>query len=358
MENKLTECFNCSTILPEALNPFFCPNCATQLKCKKCGEPLLLKAKACINCGTLVVNTQVEDKNIIDYEQKGEYKKFHSSFSNEVGNTLAETFATILGGGLQHKKIQNPFNFNAKSNTSKQLINNTNSKVNEPEDAVVLEDFDLNETLIKYFKFEDGKLKLINSRLKHNGKMDQGKRLTLLTLYAYEKAQQEQIEKTTLIDILTSASLYDSNFRKWFGRADEVLREGNNIQLSVPGRETSEAILKELADDTIIKGSIKFKEGTRSAKRNKKSGEENSDNLRDKSIAAKRNKGPIYYLEILIKEKFFDTKRKTGEIIEHLKVNKAETYDSRSIATPLKRMIKSDKLKREKNAEGQYEYFV
>ena len=360
MENTLPKCFNCDYELPNVVNLNFCPNCSTQIRCRSCKEALLPNAKICINCGTPVLEKEsTTNKNIIDFEQKGTYKKLHSSFSNEVGNTLAETFVAVIGGSLP-RRIQNPFtSSNTKASNPHQLNIPYVKKAKEPEDAVVIEDSNLSEVLLRHFQIEEGKLKLTNSRLKQSGKLDHSIRLTLLTLYAYEKAEQIAIERNLLTDILTSASLYNSHFTAWFAKCDEVMKDGGKVQLSVPGRETAEAILKEIADDSIVKGSIVFSKLSKGARRSKKTDTEGSKvDSKNGSSNGKQKKGPAYYFDLLIKEGYFSNKRKIGEIIEYLKVNKAEIYKQEFLSTPLKRMIKSGKLKREKNSENQYEYFA
>jgi hypothetical protein len=67
-------------------------------------------------------------------------------------------------------------------------------------------------------------------------------------------------------------------------------------------------------------------------------------------------KGPIYYLSLLIDDGYFNQPRQINAIVEHLKDDKAIIYKANAISTALRRLISSNKLKRNKNAENQYEY--
>jgi hypothetical protein len=67
-------------------------------------------------------------------------------------------------------------------------------------------------------------------------------------------------------------------------------------------------------------------------------------------------KGPGYYLSLLIDEGYFDQPRLINEIVDHLKVDKAVKYKVNELSTPLRRLISSKKLKRNRNTEKQYEY--
>lgn len=359
-----TNCPNCSKELPSIEKLFFCPFCAMPIKCKNCGESLLFQANACINCGTHVSqgakgNAMDQTMNEFDFEQKGDSKKFKSRFSNEVGSVFAEALGMMLGGA-QYKKIQNPF-INQPKNGKLPAIPVKVSNV-ETDDAIIIDDDDYNEVLMRYFKLEDGKLKLINSRLKHSGKLDQAIRLAILTLFAYERAGQAEIEKSLLTDMLSSAKLFDTHFQGWLSKSDEIVRDGTKLQLSVPGKEIAEQIVKELIDDSISKGSIAFSKTGKSLGRRRKKNTSATNGESDISLisstTSRKKQGPIFYMDSLIKEGFFSEKRKLNDIIEFLKVNKAETYAPNELSTPLKRMIKSNKLKREKGIDGQYEYYA
>jgi len=65
--------------------------------------------------------------------------------------------------------------------------------------------------------------------------------------------------------------------------------------------------------------------------------------------------GPATILSQLIDEKYFAQKRTIGDIIGHC-AKKAHNYKPNELSSPLARFVRDGRLKRDKNAEGQYEY--
>jgi hypothetical protein len=68
--------------------------------------------------------------------------------------------------------------------------------------------------------------------------------------------------------------------------------------------------------------------------------------------------GPVPTLELLIDEGFFSKHQTIGQIVEHCGSSKARNFKPNEISGPLGRLVRSNKLKRKKNADGQFEYFV
>jgi hypothetical protein len=67
--------------------------------------------------------------------------------------------------------------------------------------------------------------------------------------------------------------------------------------------------------------------------------------------------GPVATLNELIDGNFFTKHRILGEIIEHCKNHKAKTFRPDQLSGPLARTVRSERLKRQKNADGQFEYW-
>ncbi|WP_342089286.1 hypothetical protein [Dyadobacter sp. OTU695] len=253
--------------------------------------------------------------NKLDYEQKGDSRKLKSRFTNEVGSVFAEAFGIMLGGNVQSRRIQNPFaggssfikvNPTAKS-SSRELTN-----ISDAEYATIDADTGHSDVLPRYFRLEDNKLKLVNSRVKHSGKLDQSIRIAILTLYAYECADHAEVEKSVLSELLNSTKLYDTHFQGWLAKCDEIVKSSSKLQLSVPGREIALEILKEIADDSVIKGSIAFSKTSRGGRRTKrKQTNDSASGVEQKAKSSNpRKKGAAYYFGVLIDEGYFGQKRK------------------------------------------------
>jgi hypothetical protein len=353
-------CFNCSK--PVITNAFFCPSCMTQVRCKSCQTPLLKDAIGCIECGEFLVVKKLAENgalNQIDFEQKGDTKKFRATFTNEVGHTLVETFGTaVVGGNLLSKKRLNPFTSasNSQADVRKSL------QVGITYEDADYENVDLSGELAKIFKQDGESLVLINPRLKQTSKLDNAIRLSILSLFAYEQIGNNEIDRKVLTAMLKSSKLNIAAFSTWITRCDEILKNGNKVQLSVPGRTVAAEILKELADNSIVKGQVKVSKVSSSTSRKKKVSadqetkkESNEGKTNTKKGQARGNKVSI--LNELISEGFFNQKKKIYDIVEYCKDNKATTFRTNELSTPLGRLIKNKVLKREKNSEGQNEYF-
>lgn len=78
---------------------------------------------------------------------------------------------------------------------------------------------------------------------------------------------------------------------------------------------------------------------------------------RKKAISASRRPGPGAMIDLLIGDDFFKKHRVLSDIIKHCKNNLAHKYKVNEFSTPLARAIRNKKLKREKNKDGQFEYY-
>lgn len=74
--------------------------------------------------------------------------------------------------------------------------------------------------------------------------------------------------------------------------------------------------------------------------------------------AAKRSgrPGPMAAMLSLIAEGYFATPRTMSAFLKHLQERRALVYKPTDMTAPLQRLVRTDALTREKNAEGQYEY--
>lgn len=70
-----------------------------------------------------------------------------------------------------------------------------------------------------------------------------------------------------------------------------------------------------------------------------------------------RSTGPAAILSTLIDEGFFSKHQIINNIIEYVKTQKATVLKANEISSPLGRFVRDGRLKREKNSDGQYEYF-
>jgi len=82
---------------------------------------------------------------------------------------------------------------------------------------------------------------------------------------------------------------------------------------------------------------------------------ENGADVKKRSAAKAKGTGPASTLEQFIQEGFFAQKRTIGAVVEHCKT-KAKNFKNNELSGPLGRLVRSEKLSRTKNADGQWEY--
>ena len=83
--------------------------------------------------------------------------------------------------------------------------------------------------------------------------MDFVRRLTYLFLYAHELEGRETVTDKDLIAVLNDAKVIDAfgNARNWIKNSPELLIEGENVGLSVPGRERAREVIAQLLNNEI-----------------------------------------------------------------------------------------------------------
>ena len=333
--------------MPNNEKAFFCPKCLTQIKCKSCNEPLEENSIGCVVCGTPITNgtNQNKELNHIEFEQKGDTKKFKASFSDNVGQELVATFGGMVGVNVNKGKFI--------SNTKKPSILDLNLNPNQDEDVVDVEfteDSELDEALKRVFKIDGESLIVQTSTFKSLSKLDKEKRISLLTLLGYKYLHKaEEIKRGTLTDVLKQFKLNSGSFRNWIGKSEEIgQKSGGLIFLTPNGLTTAIEVLKEVVNPSIEKGSVKIS-------KQKSTRRKSSDNS---SESKKSTKGPKEYLLTLIKEDYFKQHRSLSDIVSHIKDTKAITFKTTDISGHMGKLVGNKTLKREKGESGNYEYFV
>lgn len=326
---------------------FFCPKCLNQVKCKNCNELLEENSIGCVVCGTPLASGSNDNMrlNQIEFEQKGDTKKFKASFSDNVGQELVATFGGMVGVSVNKGKFI--------SNTKKPSIMGLNLNSNHDEDVVdveFIEDTELDEALKRVFRIDGESLIVQTSTFKSLNNLDKEKRISLLTLLGYKYLHKsEEIKRSTLTEILKNFKLNSGGFRNWIGKSEEIgQKSGGLIFLTPNGLSTAIEVLKEVINPAIEKGSVKIS-------KQKSSRRKPSDNS---SEPKKSSKGPKEYLLTLIQEGYFKNHRSLSDIVSNIKDTKAITFKTTDISGHMGKLVSNKTLKREKGESGNYEYFV
>ena len=345
MENT---CFNCSITIPLGENIFYCPSCMTQVKCKKCTAELLKGAIGCVACGTKIESVFIESNtsalNQIEFDQKGDSKKFKATFTNEVGHDMVATFGGMVGMNLPKKKTL--FSLSQGKNFDPLEIGVSNSDI---EDIDFTDDSELSDALNRVFKIDGDILIFQTTNFKTRSKLNIEKRIALLTLLGYKLIHNtEEIKRQLLTDILKKFKYNSASFRTWIGKSEEIgQKSGRMIFLTPNGLETAIEVLKDVTNPNITESKIKLSIGSGNPKK------KSSDNSGDR----KSTKSPKESILQLIQEDFFSQKKTVSDISKYLKVNKASTFSTTVISVAMVRLLNTNGLKREQGSNG-YEYFI
>jgi len=97
------------------------------------------------------------------------------------------------------------------------------------------------------------------------------------------------------------------------------------------------------------------KKVTRKSSKKEKAPKETNSN-KNASPKAQAGTGPVATITKLYNDDFFNKPKTLKDIIEHCDINLARRIKQRDISGKLARMVRNGELKREKNADGQYEY--
>ncbi len=126
-------------------------------------------------------------------------------------------------------------------------------------------------------------------------------------------------------------------------RVVELVFKNNIVEKNIEDNEALEKLhLKDLKHGSTKKKSIKTKNGSK-VKTSKKT--------------TSNRATPTNLLDQLINEGYFKSKRKIGEIIDHLSEKKAHKYKTTDLSTPLTRFVRNGKLERTQGENNSYEYF-
>ncbi len=349
-------CSNCKTVLP--LESLFCKQCGAQIKCKKCHTLRDENANFCMVCGepynSISGNTE-KAINKIEFAQKGNSKTMAASFTNDVGFYLANAFNSVVTG---HPILtKNPFRNQLQMRVGK---SNSNTLLKEPttdiQDAEVVE-MNYMDTIAKIFtQNDDGKLEIVDNRLKEKSKFDKTKRLAVLYVYAKKMSGNEFTEREELNDIITQQKLKLKDFRKFLSMDMQKYfseKEKGKFTLIAGGTDFAEKILKEIANPDYQ--AITSKAGRKVGKKTSNTSP-SSTNIKEAKKSGSSNPSALEMMKRLIEENYFSINRKLNDIITHCDVKKAVKFSPQNISATLSRLVKDNILERERK-DGQYEYW-
>jgi hypothetical protein len=132
---------------------------------------------------------------------------------------------------------------------------------------------------------------------------------------------------------------------------------GSSYEYRIMG--PGEEYLTHLGSDRDSPQKTAAQKPVHSRRRAKRSAKANGPLTEARAGAAKSKRpGPKQILETLIAEKFFDSPRDIGQMIDYIRHQYARTYKATDLSPALTRLRRADKLDRTKNDKDIYEYVV
>ncbi|MEP0859419.1 hypothetical protein [Trichocoleus sp. DQ-U1] len=259
--------------------------------CVACGTPIGEAGVASNTCTQTPLNKGIQDVplNTLKFveKSKGHSCSFEASLTNEMGTSLGGTaLAAIIGrtsNGIPrngHAKGQNIYSdetqqlslFDLNQNQDEIVVNAPIQHTLPPAESRVDA-----EKLRDIFRYNGEQLRLKETRLKANNKLDASRRLVYLFLYAHELEGRHEIPRTVLNEELKKAGYYATNVVTWISKSSDLFREEDRVGLQKSGREEAQKVLAEILDPNIqSKWSLNTGGGTRGAKSNGQ-GDESAD---------------------------------------------------------------------------------
>lgn len=276
----LLQCSSCGAALPD--RGAYCPQCASQVRCKNCDDLLLSQARACVTCGTFLgegaeIFRREEGNgstphvlNTITYEETKSMRKFEARFSDAAVGSLSEP----LQGVLSHRigqQLAPPMLSGILQETSspvRQLaLDNadtdpgaieTTGKIKDDSIATVEDPVSTDlARLHEVFSVDEDRVRLDLTQLKGSSKQDDVRRLAYLFLYVKELLGTKLVSKSLVIEVIKEAGRYSSNSHKVFDYLDDLSVEGDQVRLRTPGRQKAREYLNEVLDPNIPSGTTR-----------------------------------------------------------------------------------------------------
>lgn len=378
----MQDCPSCGNALSERGS--HCPSCGVQARCKVCREVLDLGARFCVGCGTPVGEGAVSNGhsngengvssagpaiNLIRFHQDNRICDLDARLTDRAFEAGGEVLGLVIAAraGVQVRRAR-PSTSSGVVIDDPQLVLPGVSPEDEKEDQRDVTDVTElpkekalpsgtdGATLRQIFRYNEDKLKLINTRIKATKQEDFVARLSVLFLYAHELENRENVSRADLNEALEDAKVYNGATRGWIANSDLLAKDGDRIGLSVPGREHAVKLLEEFRDVNIqpkwtLSGS---KSGARTSKSQTTGSKTNEGS---KQARGRRARGTSYFAHVSkLASGAFLKKKHTSEEVHAELVRLGHKFLKWRVNEALVKLTKSDVLTRDKNAAGDWVY--
>src|SRR5262245_37249876 len=379
----MTLCIYCSAPLPE--RAAFCLECGKTARCRACKDLLERNAKFCVSCGAQITSmnaassesttaSTLNSYNLIEYEEDTKSRRFKAQVTDRAIDAVGEHFSLFLTrrAGLPQKRSDR----SAGETSAPQYTDSTSNGLSEdpPEGeyyeiesqepsrqsprGILSASPDADQLKSVFQRNAENRLILINSRLKQKNQRACLARLSVLFTYADEIVGRDHIDRPEILSQLTVAKVLDSNARNWLKKTDLLAFDGDQVRLSIPGREFAKQILNEIDDQSIeTKWSLGSKPIGRSRKQAGNDAKDSNDAKPSGTRTHRSQRGTGYRMQVrnLFDEGFFSSPRSALDVGTELKT-RGHSFEKKRIGEVLVILAKENLLKRKQNEQGDWIY--
>ena len=269
------EAFNCpfcNTSLP--LRAIFCKSCTKQVRCKTCKDLLEPDSLVCISCGTRVGEGEnlsvvkeptkpalISNMNTLEFDETRSGRSLRATLTDEAVGHLSDPFGMFIAGRITDRtqRSRQPLSpvfreiITEHDQLPSPVVSESNRQQTDRETVTPNQGHSTDkDKLQRVFRREGEQLRLHESRLKATSKLDAGRRLTYLLLYAYESEGRDSVSREDVTEALRKADLFDSNSSRWIGNSPDLYVDDKNaVSLRQPGQERAREVLEEVFDPEI-----------------------------------------------------------------------------------------------------------
>lgn len=208
--------------------------------------------------------------NVIDFSEsqtgKNYNRNFKATFTDAIGEHVAQSFGNVIAKNLVAKKINPP-----PPAPKEEEVHDIESEDVTDKDKIKLppapagSDLDILKTRI--FRDDGAKILLEESVLKGKNKSQWTFRLICLYLYYKGLNNIQDVPRDEITTLTQTVGVYDANIRRWLKNNSLTGLVGGNVHLKNGGKELAKLALREIQDSAIAEG---WKVGTRRAPNKKK----------------------------------------------------------------------------------------
>lgn len=264
----MTTCPYCSTNVDDEFN--FCTNCEMQVKCTKCGHPLLMSKTKCLVCGTLVVDHSTPQFRLNEYsfDEEGDrnfYKRqIHLKFSDiaieKAGKLLPGYIFPIPSNQIREVRdneitpeLASLTESDGETFVDKHEITESGGELLEE----IRDSKDSYSEIEKWIFRHGDNLEIKLRDFKGKTKKEQQRRLVLLFVWAYRRFFDQPVKsRTPILAIAKGKHIWDTSFSNLITnmQQDLIIEDEEGIVLSPTGESEIDTILSELLDDSLDPG--------------------------------------------------------------------------------------------------------